>query len=62
MDLRPSLAAAGTFERKIIFEIFFGKRPGNPFLPGWIVLGPVYSGLWTFSGEVVYERAGAGLA
>jgi|GEM_PF-2529203 len=39
-----------------------GKRPGNPFLPGSVVLSPVNSGLWAFSGEVSYERAGAGLA
>ncbi|MEJ7590836.1 MAG: hypothetical protein WKF77_04755 [Planctomycetaceae bacterium] len=39
-----------------------GKRPGKPFLPRSVVLGPVNSGLWTFSGEVRYERAGAGLA
>lgn len=38
------------------------KRPGKPFLPGWIVLGPVNSGLWAFSGEVSCERAGADLA
>ena len=39
-----------------------GKRPGKPFLPGSVVLGPVNSGLWAFSGEVSYERTGAGLA
>ena len=38
------------------------KRPGNPFLPGSVVLSPVNSGLWAFSGEVSYERTGAGLA
>ena len=38
------------------------KRPSNPFLPVWIVFGPVNSGFRTFSGEVRYERAGAGLA
>ena len=38
------------------------KRPGKPFLPGSVVLGPVNSGLWAFSGEVSDERAGAGLA
>ncbi len=38
------------------------KRPGKPFLPGSVVLGPVNSGLWAFSGEVSYERTGAGLA
>ena len=38
------------------------KRPGNPFLPGSVVLGPVNSGLWAFSGEVSDERTGAGLA
>ena len=38
------------------------KRPGNPFLPVWVVFGPVNSGFETFSGEVRYERAGAGLA
>ena len=38
------------------------KRPGKAFLPGSVVLGPVNSGLWAFSGEVSYERAGAGLA
>ncbi len=41
---------------------FIRKRPGNPFLPGSVVLGPVNSGLWAFSGEVSYERTGAGLA
>ncbi|MCX7385523.1 MAG: hypothetical protein NTX48_02560 [Planctomycetales bacterium] len=39
-----------------------GKRPGKPFLPGSVVLGPVNSGLWAFSGEVSYERTGAGMA
>ena len=39
-----------------------GKRPGKPFLPGSVVLGPVNSGLWAFSGEVRDERTGAGLA
>ena len=39
-----------------------GKRPGKPFLPGSVVLSPVNSGLWAFSGEVSYERTGAGLA
>lgn len=38
------------------------KRPGKPFLPRSVVLGPVNSGLWAFSGEVSYERMGAGLA
>ena len=38
------------------------KRTGNPFLPVSVVLWPVNSGLGTFSGEVRYERAGAGLA
>ena len=38
------------------------KRPGKPFLPGSVVLGPVNSGLWAFSGEVSDERTGAGLA
>ena len=38
------------------------KRPGKPFLPGSVVLGPVNSGLWAFSGEVRDERTGAGLA
>ena len=42
--------------------LFQSKRPGNPFLPVWLVLGPVNSGFRTFSGEVRYERAGAGLA
>ena len=38
------------------------KRPGNPFLPGSVVLSAVNSGLWAFYGEVSYERTGAGLA
>ena len=38
------------------------KRPGKPFLPGSVVLGPVNSGLWAFSGEVSDEQTGAGLA
>ena len=38
------------------------KRTGKPFLPGSVVLWPVNSGLGTFSDEVRYERAGAGLA
>ncbi len=38
------------------------KRPGKPFLPGSVVLRPVNSGLWAFSGEVRDERTGAGLA
>ena len=38
------------------------KRPGKPFLPGWVVLGPVNSGLWTVSIEASYERTGADLA
>ena len=38
------------------------KRPGKPLLLGSVVLGPVNSGLWAFSGEVSYERTGAGLA
>jgi len=39
-----------------------GKRPGKPFLLGSVVLGPVNFGLLAFSGEVSYERTGAGLA
>ena len=31
-------------------------------MPVWVVSGPVNSGFETFSGEVRYERAGAGLA
>ena len=42
--------------------LFVGKRPGKPFLPGSVVLGPVNSGLWAFSGEVSDERTGAGFA
>ena len=38
------------------------KRPGKLFLPGWVVLGPVNSGLWTVSIEASYERTGADLA
>jgi len=38
------------------------KRPGKPFLPGSVVSGPVNFGLLAFSGEVSYERTGAGLA
>ena len=38
------------------------KRTGNPFLPVSVVFWPVNFGLWTFSDEVGYERAGAGLA
>ena len=38
------------------------KRPGKPFLPGSVVLGPLNSGLLAVSGEVSYERTGAGLA
>ena len=49
-------------KKHLLIQSLDRKRPSNPFLPVWIVFGPVNSGFRTFSGEVRYERAGAGLA
>ena len=54
------LSVTGTPIAMIPFEI--RKRTVNPFLPVWIVLDRVNSGHRAFSGEVIHERAGAGLA